>query len=81
MHMYRLAPAPGDADNSKLMATLAEAVGGYTIDEKTGAADVTGPDKRFAGLQQLRKEYKIPDKESILHYFGARLTAPLPERR
>ena len=81
MHMYRLAPAPGDAGDSKLMATLAEAVGGYTIDEKTGAADVTGPDKRFAGLQQLRKEYKIPDKESILHYFGARLTAPLPERR
>jgi WD40 repeat protein len=81
MHMYRLAPAPGDAGDSKLMATLAEAVGGYMIDEKTGAADVSGPDKRFASLQQLRKEYKIPDKESILHYFGTRLTGPIPDKR
>ena len=81
MHMYRLAPAPGDADNSKLMATLAEAVGGYTIDEKTGAAEVIGPDKRFATIQQLRKEYKIPDKEGILHFFGEQLTAPLPDKR
>jgi WD40 repeat protein len=80
MHIFRFAPAPGNTKDSKLLAPLADAVGGYSVDEKTGAADVIGPDKRFATLQQLRKEYKIPDKEGILHFFGEQLTAPLPDK-
>ena len=80
MHIFRFAPAPGNTKDSKLLAPLADAVGGYSVDEKTGAADVIGPDKRFATLQQLRQDYKIPDKEGILHFFGEQLTAPLPDK-
>jgi hypothetical protein len=79
-HFYTIALGSGSHHDNELLAMLAEVVGGYRIDAKTGAPEVIGPKERLATLQELRQRYKVPPNEDFLQYFVKMLSAPLPER-
>jgi len=78
-HFYTVALGSGSHRDNELLATLAEVVGGYRIDPKTGAPEVIEPRERLATIQKLRKQYKIPEKEDFLQFFIKKLSEPPKE--
>jgi WD40 repeat protein len=77
---YRVFLGSGSVSDNRLLAKLADVVGGYQINERTGAPEVIEPRKRIATMEELRKEYNVPEKEDFLRYFVNLLSAPLPEK-
>lgn len=78
-HFYTVALGSGSHRDNELLATLAEVVGGYRIDTKTGAPEVIEPKERLATIRKLRKQYKIPDSEDFLQFFIKMLSEPPKE--
>ena len=75
-HFYTVVLGSGSHQDNELLATLAEVVGGYRIDTKTGAPEVIEPKERLATIQKLRKQYKIPDDQDFLQFFIKKLSEP-----
>jgi WD40 repeat protein len=75
-HFYTVALGSGSHQDNELLATLAEVVGGYRIDPKTGAPEVIEPKERLATIQKLRQQYMIPEKEDFLQFFIKKLSEP-----
>jgi WD40 repeat protein len=78
-HFYTVALGSGSHQDNELLATLAEVVGGYRIDTKTGAPEVIEPRERVATIQKLRQQYKIPENEDFLQFFIKKLSEPPEE--